>query len=125
MGRLALYIARPRHAGQGINPTYSCRKAIFLNFLLLATGPDCRGNCGLLIGHWPDCRGNCGLLIGHWPDCRGNCGLLISHWPDCRGKLRPSYRSLAGLSWQIAVFSLATGRAAVANCGAAPAHSGP
>jgi len=37
-GRIALYIARPRRARQGINPTYLLRKAIFLNFLLLLLG---------------------------------------------------------------------------------------
>jgi hypothetical protein len=37
-GRIALYIAHPRHARQGINPTYLSRKAIFLIFLLLLLG---------------------------------------------------------------------------------------
>jgi hypothetical protein len=35
-GRSALYIAHPRHAGQGINPAYSLRKAI----LLIFTSPE-------------------------------------------------------------------------------------
>jgi hypothetical protein len=37
-GRIALYIARPRRARQGINPTYLSRMAIFLIFLLLLLG---------------------------------------------------------------------------------------
>jgi hypothetical protein len=37
-GRTALYIAHPRHARQGINPTYLLRKAIFLILLLLVLG---------------------------------------------------------------------------------------
>ncbi len=36
--RIALYIACPRRARQGINPTYLSRKAIFLIFLLLLLG---------------------------------------------------------------------------------------